>query len=81
LKSSWFVPSKTAKDTCHLEAFVGCNGDYWKAKNPLLTNLQDQTTNDTLSEVFGLPLVGWRLTIDTTPPLRSKRQAGDDLGW
>lgn len=56
---------------------VGCDGRLWLQTAPLIHQLKQQARDGTISEVLGLPLLGWRVKIQTKP--RNKRQT-DDYG-
>ncbi|KAL1502279.1 hypothetical protein ABEB36_007445 [Hypothenemus hampei] len=71
---------RSSKMTSYLEVLVGCDGRLWESSASLIHNLKQQARDGTLTEVLGLPLIGWRVKTETKPALRSKRQTVDDYG-
>jgi dystroglycan 1 len=71
--------SRSSKLTSLIQVPVGCDGRLWLQTAPLVHQLKQQARDGTITEVIGLPVVGWRVKTETRPVLRSKRQI-DDYG-
>lgn len=58
-----------------LQVAVGCDGRLWLDTAPIVHQLKRQTRDGIISEVLGLPIIGWRVKIDNgdTMMMREKR--------
>nr|XP_008195448.1 PREDICTED: dystroglycan [Tribolium castaneum]XP_008195449.1 PREDICTED: dystroglycan [Tribolium castaneum]XP_974516.2 PREDICTED: dystroglycan [Tribolium castaneum] len=66
---------KSAKSTS-VKVAVGCDGRLWVQTAPLVHQLKQQARDGTISEVLGLPLIGWRVKTEPKSS-RTKRQTED----
>ena len=69
------VKSRKYKSGSVIRTVVGCAGNLWKSNEETVRRLKEQARDGTISEVLGLPLVGWRLRLGKRVPGRDKRQA------
>lgn len=63
-----------------LQVPVGCDGRLWLETTSVVHQLKRQTRDGVISEVLGLPIIGWRVKIDNGEMMmekRNKRQISD----
>ncbi|KAK9745888.1 Alpha-Dystroglycan N-terminal domain 2 [Popillia japonica] len=76
------LQSKHSKSASFIQVPVGCEGRLWPNTNSMVHQLKNQARDGTISEVLGLPLVGWRVKTESRFNNRDKRQidgSGDDI--
>lgn len=71
------VKSKSSKVSSLLQVAVGCDGRLWDSTSSMVRQLKQQARDGTVSEVLGLPLIGWRIKTETRPIVRHKRELED----
>ncbi|XP_029165406.1 dystroglycan isoform X1 [Nylanderia fulva] len=69
-------PNKHKKNHLAIQWQVGCNGQLWKHQAQLIRQLREQAVDGTLAEVLQLPVISWRVRIDSSPSLRNRREVG-----
>ncbi|GJQ66324.1 Dg [Trypoxylus dichotomus] len=76
------LQSKHSKSGSFIQVPVGCEGRLWPNTNSMVHQLKNQARDGTISEVLGLPLIGWRVKTENRFNNRDKRQidgSGDDI--
>ncbi|XP_057651670.1 uncharacterized protein LOC130891122 [Diorhabda carinulata] len=76
------IRSRNSKVASFLQVAVGCDGRLWLSTTSMVHQLKQQAKDGTITEVLGLPLIGWRVKTETKPVVRTKRESdilyGDD---
>ncbi|CAG9821358.1 unnamed protein product [Phaedon cochleariae] len=71
------LASRISKATTTLKVAVGCDGRLRVATAPTVRQLKRQARDGTISEVAGLPLIGWRVKTETREVVGTNREKRD----